>query len=240
MSFARGFGLNGKSIYMNVAKPMLIAANLVVDHTNGNGLGIRSLKSNGYIENVFMNTTAAPGTNNGHLNPNPLPGFALIQFKNNFNAYLGGFSGFVSTVQTSTKIDNGVLVVGQAYVITVVGNSTLAQWQAIGVPQGLTPSVGMSFIAITTGAGANVSTSRVMLPKPSGILAVEVVGDPNQSIANSNLATNAGAYLLLQFLAPTVTAGAYGTPMIPTAPADGSVFGFTSWFDGSTVTVDGI
>src|ERR1019366_6438395 len=60
MSVARGFGLNGKSIYMNVCKPCIVGANWVVDSTNGNGLGLRSLKSNGYIENVFMNIANGP------------------------------------------------------------------------------------------------------------------------------------------------------------------------------------
>ena len=242
MSVARGFGLNGKSLYMNIAKPCCVSCNFVVDHTNGNGLGIRSLKSNGYIENVFMNTSATPGTANGHLNPNPLAGFVQIQFKNNFNYYLGGFSGFVSTVQTSTKIDNSALTVGQAYVITTVGNSTVANWQAIGLSAGLTPSAGMSFIATAVGVPgeANTSTSRVMLPKPSGILCAEVVGDPNQSIANSSIATNAGAIVIVQLLAPTLSTNAYGQPMIPTAPVDGTVLGMTFMFDGSSVTVDGL
>src|ERR1700722_13005671 len=96
MSVVRGFGLNGKSIYWNVAKPMVVECNFIVDAANGNGLGIRSLKSNGYIQNVFMHTSSTPGTNNGYTNPNPAVGLILVQFKNNFNYYLGGFSGFVS------------------------------------------------------------------------------------------------------------------------------------------------
>lgn len=243
MSVSRGFGLNGKSIYMNVAKPQIVECNFIVDHTNGNGLGIRSLKSNGYIENVFMNTSVTPGVGTGGFtNPNPLAGFVNIQFKNNFNYYLGGFSGFVSTVQTSTKIDNSALTIGQAYVITTLGNATLANWQAIGFPLGFTPAVGSAFIATAIGVPgeANTSTSRVMLPKPSGIQCFEVVGDPNQMIANSSVASNAGAQLIVQCLAPTLSTNAYGQPMIPTAPVDGTVLGMSFWFDGSSVTIDGI
>ena len=79
MSVVRGFGLNGKSIYENVAKPMVVNCNFIVDSTNGNGLGIRSLKSNGYVRNVFMHTSATPGSNDGYLNPNPASGYILVQ-----------------------------------------------------------------------------------------------------------------------------------------------------------------
>lgn len=242
MSYARGFGLNGKSIYMNVAKPEIIECNFVIDHANGNGLGIRSLKSNGYIENVFMNTSASPGSNNGFLNPNPAAGYAVIQFKNNFNYYLGGFSGFVSATQTSTKVDNSALVVGGAYVIAVLGSSSLADWQAIGFPKGFVPAVGAAFVATAVGVPgeANTSTSRVMVSKPSGIMCVEALGDPNQTIANSSIASNAGAQMIVQFLAPTLTVNAYGQPMIATAPVDGAVCGMSFWFDGSSVSVDGL
>lgn len=302
MSVARGFGLNGKSIYMNVAKPQIVECNFIIDSANGNGLGIRSLKSNGYIENVFMHTSTTPGSNNGFLNPNPLAGFAVIQFKNNFNYYLGGFTGFVSPVTGSIKIDNGAtLTLGQAYVISTLGNATAAQWLAVGVPPGITPAVGVSFIAIATGGGSgNTSTSRVSTPTVSGIAGVEVVGDPNASIANSSIASNAGARLLVQFLGASlagsalaththdftviggqaasttndianyagpllgkqeaanatyvgansatnggVIAASAGTPagsisFAKIAPADNSVCGMSFWFDGSSVTVDGL
>lgn len=302
MSVARGFGLNGKSIYGNVCKPQFVFCNFVVDSTNGNGLGLRSLKSNGYIESVFMNSSAAftgtshtstlidgiaSGTSSfvvgmpvqgsgipigatiasivssgsitlsvattssttgsityqGKGSNNPLAGFAQVTFKNNFNYYLGGFSGFVSTVSGSAlKVDNSVLSRGQAYTITTLGNSTLADWQAIGFPVGFVPAVGSNFIASTVGVPgeANTSTSRVMVPKASGILTVETMGDPNKNMNNSNIASNAGANLIVQFLAPTLSTLAYGSPMIPTAPVDGSICGMSFWFDGSSVTVDGI
>ena len=237
MSVARGFGLNGKSIYMNTCKPTVVQCNFVVDHTNGNGLGIRSLKSNGFIRNVFMNTTQTPGSNDGATNPNPLAGFALIQFKNNFNYYLGGFSGFVSQVTGSIKIDNSAMTAGQAYVISTLGNATAAKWAAIGVPAGVTPAVGVSFIALSNGGSGNTLTSRVSTPSVSGVVSAEVVGDPNQSIANSAISPNGGAYVLVQFLGATNSST---TTLIPTAPQDNAVVGMTFFFDGSSVTVDGI
>ena len=231
MSVARGFGLNGKSIYMNVCKPQIVECNFVVDSANGNGLGIRSLKSNGYIENVFMHTSATPGSNNGHLNPNPAVGLALVQFKNNFNYYLGGFSGFVSPVGSS----GASTTAHAATIITSLGTATLAQWQAVGLPAGLTPSVGMSFVA--TASGTVGGSATVAGPSVSGITSFEVVGDPNQSLNNSNIASNAGAYVLVQLLGATSSSV---TTLIPTAPANGSVLGMSFWFDGSTVTIDGL
>src|ERR1700684_4336380 len=102
MSVARGYGLNGLHYFTNVCKPIDCNLNFIVDSTNGNGLGIRSLKSNGFVESVFMNTSATPGTVGGYTNPNPIAGYALVRFKNNFNYYLGGYSGFASA-PTSTS-----------------------------------------------------------------------------------------------------------------------------------------
>lgn len=240
MSIARGAGQNGGHFYSNITKPIKIDLNFIVDSTNGNGLGIRSLKSNGYVRNVFMHTAETPGTGlDGVVNPNPLPGFVIVQFKNNFNYYLGGFSGFVSPIVSPTTSTTSGLTAGQAYVITVLGTTTLAEWQTIGLQPGLTPTVGQAFTAIATGTGGS-HTGKVGLPGVSKITSVEVVGDPNQSIANSSIAANGGAYLLLQCLGPTISTGAYVSPFIPTAPADGSVMGMSAFFDGSSVSIDGL
>lgn len=212
MSVARGFGLNGRSFYTNVAKPMEVNLNFVVDSTNGNGLGVRSIKSNGYVESVKMTSC-----------------FCWVTFKNNFNRYLGGFSGQVSPLSgTNVPIGSTSLVVGHAYVIVYVGTSTAADWKAVGLPDGFTPTVGQAFVASKTGNGAG--SGQVQAPLVSGSNSVEVVGDPNTTINNYNVAANAGARVLLQFLLNGAAA----------APADGSVVGMTFKFDGSTVSIDGI
>lgn len=232
MSVARGFGLNGKSIYQNVTKPMDVWCNFIVDAANGNGLGIRSLKSNGYIEYVFMHTSSTPGKTNGYTNPNPLAGFAVIKFKNNFNYYLGGFSGqIVPLTSTSTTSTTATHV----YTITSLGTTTLAQWNTAGVLPGFTPAVGLSFVAIATGAIGG--TGHVGIPGVATATTVNLVGDPNASIANSNIATNAGAMQIIQFSAPT---DASTTTLVAANPADGTVVGLKFCFDGSSVTIDGI
>lgn len=232
MSVGRSNGQNGGHFYSNITKPVKLDLNFVVDSANGNGLGIRSLKSNGYVRNVFMHTSTTPGANDGATNPNPAVGFALIQLKSNYNYYLGGFSGFVSQLAGSnlTSTTNH-----SAYVITSLGTATAAQWTAAGVPAGLTASVGMSFIAIATGTIGG--SAAVKVPGVSGITSVEVVGDPNQSIANAQISPNGGAYLLVQFLGAT---DASTTTLIPKAPADGAVVGMSIFMDASSVTIDGL
>lgn len=198
MSIARGFGINGQALYSNVAKPMEINLQFTVTPTNG--LGITSLKSNGYVNNVFMNTSVAPTANNGMTNPDPLAGYALIQLKNNFNKFLSGISGTISTNSgIDVKIDNSVLIVGQPYVITTLGDATLSKWQAIGVPVGVTPAVGVSFIALTDGGAGNVLTSRVQTPASSGISHMEIIGNTDL-MTNSNVPSNAGQFVMVQFI----------------------------------------
>lgn len=363
MSVARGFP-NGGHFYSNIVKPIKIDCNFVVDATNGNGLGVRSIKSNGFVRNVFMHTSATPGVGEGLTNPNPASGYALIQMKQNFNVYLGGFAGFVSPTTGSTHVINGsALTIGSPYIIATVGatpaasftvaavadssgslagkyftasdvfknnyvfynvvsgvglppsltgvltgytaipvafatnaantavgaalatamgavngtnswtatnsghtvtvtnvgsvtltfspapadvntgftisavtyTSLAADWQHVGVPAGLTPSVGLSFIATATGGA--VGSGTTISPGVSGITSIEVIGDPNQSINNSAIASNGGAWLLVQLLGAT---DASTTTLIPKAPAAGSVVGMSFFFDGSNVTVDGL
>jgi len=223
MSVARGFGLNGKSIYTNVAKPVLVNLNFTVTPTNG--LGITSLKSNGFVEN----------------NPNPANGFGVIQLKQNFNYFLGLLNYSITPPNvTPTKIDNSALTIGQAYVISTLGNATAAQWTTVGVPAGVTPAVGVAFIAIaTTATTANTSTSRVSLPGVSAVTGIETIGVTNTSITSA-IASNAGQRVYFQFTAPTISTGAYVSPYIPTAPTAGSIVSLGLFFDGSSVTIDGL
>lgn len=232
MSVPRGNGQNGGHFYSNITQPVKLDWNFVVDSTNGNGLGIRSLKSNGYVRNVFMHTSASAGSNDGYTNPNPLAGYALIQFKNNYRYYLGGFSGFVSPTTGSA---GGSTTAGTPVIIASLGTTTLAQWQAAGVPAGLTPSVGMSFVPVATGSIGGTGT--VIAPGVSGITSVEVVGDPNQSINSNPIATSGGAWLLVQLLGATSSSV---TTLVPTAPANGTTIGMSAFFDISSVTIDGL
>lgn len=203
MSIPR-YGLNGGHYYSNISNPVKVDMQFAVTPTNG--LGVTSLKSNGWVRNVFMHTSTTPASNNGALNPNPANGYALIQFNNNFNKYLGGFQ-FASAPVIGSNLTS--TTTGLAYIITAVGTTTAAQWAAAGLPIGVSAAVGVSFIAIATGALGGNGTVKV--PGQSGISSAEVVGDPNLSIANSNISANGGAYVLVQFLGASFAGSALAT-----------------------------
>ena len=224
----RNYASGGKIYSMHI-KPVLLDCNFIVDSTNGNGLGLRSLKGP-MIQNVFMATSATPAAGN----PNPGAGVIIIQLMDAFTRSYSGFNAIVSPVSGSAlQIDNAALTPGAAYVITTVGNATAAQWLALGVPAGLTPSVGMSFVALTSGAGAGTDTSRVMASAAagSGICSIETVGDPNQSI-NPNPGSNQGfgGQIILQCRNYAGTAA---------APANGSVISIAMYLSDSSILVQG-
>lgn len=208
MSQPRGFSQNGAKYFTNVTTPQDI--NLQFTVTPANGLGVTSLKSNGYVRNVFMHTSTTPGVNDGYTNPNPANGYFAIQFKNNFNYYLNNLWSVQAPGSGSdVKIDNSAMTAGVVYIITTLGNATAAKWLSIGVPPGITPAVGVSFVALTNGGAGNVLTSMVQVAASPNIYGVEQVGGPGVMLSSSNIATNGGAWLLGRFVAPTFTAGAY-------------------------------
>jgi hypothetical protein len=274
-------------------KPVLLDCNFIVDPTNGNGLGIRSLKGPG-IANVFMHTSASfvgdthsttvidgiSDTSNlvvgmpisgsgiaagtvilsitsstaivinpaatataaavtisyaGVGSPNPASGLILVQFQDNFNRYLLGNSGVVSPLSgTPISISgSGVMTVGRAYVVTSVGTSTQANWAAMGLPSGVIPAVGETFIAKATGSGTG--TGVVQAAIPSGVGSIELVGDANTTLgANYNgaaiLGGSAGSYMILQCL---------GTSFTLAAPVAGTTIGLSFYLSNSYITVQG-
>lgn len=236
----RNFASGGKIYSMHV-KPVLLDCNFVVDSTNGNGLGIRSLKGP-MIQNVFMHTSASPGAGNRNpatpnvavINPNPASGVLVIQLQDNYNRSLSGANAIVSPVSGSAlKIDNSALTQGVAYIITTLGDASAAQWHALGVPAGVTPAVGVSFIAASVGAGANTSSSRVMTAAAagSGVATIETVGDPNLSIApDPTKSQGFGAQIILE-------CRDYAGALV--APVDGSVISLQFYLSDSSILVQG-
>jgi hypothetical protein len=215
---------NKGNTYSYHCKPVLVDCSFIVDSTNGNGLGQRSKKSAGLIKNVFMHTTASPGKGpNGYLNPNPAAGIILVQFADNYNRYLGGFSGQVSALSGTplTSTTNHT-----AYTIVSLGTATTAQWVAAGLPIGVTPAVGASFIATATGTIGGSAAVEATAAAGSGIDHIEVLGDINQTLSPSPQSVNGiGGWAVMQcFSAGTIT-----------APADGTAIGLTFYFDDSTV-----
>ena len=220
--------INRGHFYCPHVRPVLLDTNFVVDSANGNGLGVRNIKGQG-ITNVFMHTSATPGPGaNGIVNPNPASGYISVQLADNFNRYYGGFAGFVSplsgTPLTSTTA-------GTTYVIVSVGTTTYAQWIAAGMPAGITPAVGVSFVARATGAIGGTGAVEVIATNGSGIDHIEVIGDPNTTIFPQPVggSPNVGGWINMAcFLANVVT-----------APADGTVISLSFYLNQSNVLVAG-
>lgn len=186
--------------------PILLDCNFVVDSTSTSG--ITSLKGAG-IQNVYMHTSGSPVAGN----PNPASGIAIVQLQDNYNRYFGGFSSIFSPQSGSSILVASAGVVNHtAYVITIVGTTTAAGWQSLGLPVGITPAVGVSFIATATTTAAG--TGAVQVPKVggSGIVSIDVVGNPNTMLTSSAanvVGISSGAYMIVRFMGLSFAAGAY-------------------------------
>jgi hypothetical protein len=203
-------------------KATVLDCSFIVDHTNGSGFGIRSLKKSGRVATVFMNTSATPGTStNGQINPNPAAGYILVTLQDNYNTYLGGYSGFVSP-PSGSPISSG-LTVGQAYTIASVGASTQAQWVAAGLAPQIAAAPNASFIAKATsiaGGGTALATQF------SGIDHIEVVGDANQ-MNNTLQGAVQGFSVGQSFILACYKNG------VLTAPTDNTVIGLNFYMNNS-------
>lgn len=209
-------------IYTPHVMPVLLDCNFTVDSTNGNGLGLRSLKG-GYVGNVYMHTSATPAVGN----PNPASGVIVVQLQDGYSRYFSGFSGAISNLGSSITATTANV----AYVITSLGTATTAQFNAVGLPAGFTPAVGAAFIAsasATIGGGATVAPS---LSTGSGVDHIEVLGDPNQTISPNRSISGSlqGSQLILQCF----NSGSLATP------ADGTVISLSFYLSNSSVMLAG-
>jgi hypothetical protein len=212
----RNFASGGKIYSMHV-KPVLIDCNFVVDSTNSNGLGIRSLKGP-LVSNVFMHTSATPVVNN----PNPQAGVIVVQLSDNYNRYLSGFSGQAS----APAAPSASVTAGKAYVLASVGTATQAQLVASGLNINIPSAPGVAFIASVTASLPGGATAMTM--QPSGIDHIEVVGNPNVSLASTQPQIQGGQIILQCLLNTTVT-----------APIDGSVISLAFYLNDSSVQIQG-
>lgn len=209
--------------------PVLIDCNFVVDSTNGNGLGLRNLKGP-YVQNVFMHTSASPAAGS----PNPAAGTIVIQLQDNYNRSYSGFNSIVSPASGTPILilaSGAALSIGSAYIIVSLGSSSAADFHAIGVPAGVVPAVGVSFIAKATGAGVGSGAVEIAAATGSGVMSIEVLGDPNLSLAPNPTANQGfGAQIILQV---RNNSGAIA------APANGSVISLAFLLSNSSVLIQG-
>lgn len=228
---------NGGKMYAGHVMPVLVDCNFVVDSTNGNGLGIRSLKG-AYVQNVFMHTTSTPGAGNSNpaspgiivTNPNPAAGTIVVQLQDNYNRALTGFNSIVSPLGSSVTATTS----GTPSIVTSLGTSTAAQWLAVGMPAGLLtlstglPSVGTTFIPTSSATIGGSATVAPAAAAGSGIATIETVGDANQSSAPIP-GSGFGAQLVFECrLAGTVT-----------QPTDGTVISLAMLMSNSSILIAG-
>lgn len=133
-------------------------------------------------------------------------GVYALKLEDNYYRFYGLDVTFEAPV-TGLDITAGSFVVGTLYEITALGST---DWAAIGLPAGVTPAVGVSFVA--TGVGSGTGTAKAV--GSSGIFGSEVVGNPQLGLAPSVQ----GAVVYFKCLD---AAGA------ATDPASGSVMYFT-------------
>lgn len=211
-------------LYQFEAMPVKISCNFIV--TPSAAAGIASLKGEG-VKSVFMNSSSPAGGN-----PDPEDGIIQIQLKDNYSRLLG----FTASVQSPNDGSaQTATTAGRASVITALGSATLAQWRAKGLPVGVTPAVGVCFIA--TASGTIGGSAAVQRPLPSGITNIELCGIANQAIALSQSNVNGGSIITLQALVPTVATDV--VTMARKAPATGSLIYVDLWLSNSSVVVAG-
>lgn len=200
-------------------KPVLLDCNFIVDSTNGNGLGIRSLKGPG-ISAVYMHTSATPDP----ANPNPAAGYILVKLQDSYQRYFGGFSGQVTPLTGSNLT---ATVASVPNVITSLGTASLAQWQAVGLPIGITPAVGVAFIATSSATIGGSAAVQLVATAGSGIDHIEVVGDTN--LALRPVGVTGGGYIVLRCMLSNATA----------TPANGTAIGLSFYLSSSFLMQQG-
>jgi type VI secretion system secreted protein VgrG len=163
----------------------------------------------------------APSTNGS-------TGVIVVRLQDNYNRLLKGFKAIVSPVSGTPLTST---TAGVASIIVSLGTATLAQWQAVGLPIGIVPAVGVSFVPTTSASIGGSAAIETTAPLGSGITTIETIGDPNLSIAPDPTKNQGfGAQIILQARDYT---GA------DAAPADGSVISLAFLLNNSGNTLQG-
>lgn len=188
-----------------------ISCQFTVNAADAGGFGLTGLTKTFGISNVFMHTSQTAGSGN----PNPAAGYIAVEFSEAF-ADLQGLTYKISPPLSGTNVNvtTGLSQFG-AYVITGLGTTPASGWHTLGVPTGITPAVGVAFIAATASVGSGTGTVQIMKAAGPAIFLVGVLGTPSV-----NLAPAAGGQLLFVCLGPTSVSN---PTLIPVNPADGTV-----------------
>lgn len=191
----------------------------------------------GTINGRMVGLTGAVTLSNTNAVTRPTPagptgggsaGVIVIQLQDNYNKVLKGFKSIVSPVSGTPLTST---TAGTAVIIVSLGTATAAQWQAAGLPKGITPAVGVSFVPIASGLIGGGAAVEIASTTGSGITTIETIGDPNLSVAPDPTQNQGfGAQIIMQARDYT---GANA------APADGTVISLAILLNNSGVTVSG-
>ncbi len=231
---------NGGKVWMMETAPVTIPLSFQVKVADSAGLGITAGSLKGpTVAAVYMHTTATKATGSPGGTTGPASGTIVINLQDNYTRLLGFDWSAVASIGTPVQVDNSALTAGVAYTITTLGNSTTAQLQSIGLPIGITPAVGVTFIANAVGiAGeAATSTTRVApsIAAGSNIFSMESLGNPQLLVAPTPSANQGyGCQVILQ----TRNDSAADAPAIAT-PTDLTIFYINLRMSNSSVSVQG-
>lgn len=204
--------------------PVLVDCNFVVDSANVNGLGISSLKGEG-VTAVYMHTSqTAPAAS-----PNPAVGVIQVKLSSNYFRFYGSSASLIGIGGTAGT----AVTASTAYVIVSLGTATLAQWQAVGLPVGITPAVGVGFIATASATIGGSATAAPTATTGSNIDHIEQFGNPNLVLnptgPNGTGGQVMGGTLLFQCFKAQAVA----------APADGTIIQLSMYLSNSSVLIKG-
>ena len=182
-------------------KPVLLDCSFTVDSTNA--AGVSDLVGPG-IEAVYMNA-ASPSASN----PDPANGYVVVKLQDNYHKLYSAIASVrAPNSGANLLIASAGLTVGLVYVISVLGTTTTAQWRVLGVPAGITPAVGVPFVAKATSA---TGTGAVQIPATAGagIISFETIGNSDLVISSTlpNISgQQSGSYIIGRFMAPAALA----------------------------------
>lgn len=205
-----------QKLYQMEAYPVMVSCTFTVDSTAP--AGVTNL-TGGTVQAVYMNSSAPSGGT-----PWPADGVIQVRLQDNYSKLLG----LTASIQEPTD-GTGVQVVAvqEPYVITLLGNTTLAEWQAVGLPEGVVPAVGVCFIASTNGTIQGTGEVQPLLPCDAP--EISILGNANANLQRLNSAVNGGAILTLASRAAGVR----------TKLVDGTVVRLNMYLSNSSVQVQG-
>lgn len=214
--------------------PVQIDCNFTTSHSAASG--ITGLVGAG-ISAVYTSTSGS-----SPITPAMADGDFLVQFQDCYNG-LYAFDYSLQSSLSGTPIvvtaAGAHLVAGTVYVITVLGTTTAANWVTIGVPIGITPAVGVSFVAAATGAGTGSGQVQIPAAAGTGITNIDILGNPNLTLQSSAAKIGgggSGAYMLLRTLGPTA---AGNTAPVATIPNNGTKIFLKFLLSNSRITNGG-